>query len=151
MNKRLIVQLIMHPDCRLIAVDNSDYRHLGLDMDDHVMIDFLVYNEDSEPVNNTLSIKYNPFNRGYYQSLFNTEYVLQKDGTYSYYKLLIPSLTHFKKDEDVFGDIVGELFYYDQNIYWFNPESLKEGYFEESTFSFDELMSMCSIEMDCLK
>ena len=32
MDKRLIIQTIVRPDCKLIAIDNSDYYSLGDDM-----------------------------------------------------------------------------------------------------------------------
>lgn len=151
MNKRLIVQLIMQPDCKLIAIDNSDYNRLGLDMNEHVMVDFLVYDEDQHPFNDTLRIRYNPFQRGYYQSAFNTEYILPKDGTYSYYKLLIPILQHFKTDSNSYANIVGELFYYDKAVYWFDPENLKEGFDEDSEFSLEDVLSMSNVEENCLE
>lgn len=43
MDKRLIIQTIVRPDCKLIAIDNSDYYSLGDDMINFIMLDFLSY------------------------------------------------------------------------------------------------------------
>lgn len=122
MDKRLLVQLIMHPDCRLIAIDNSDYNRLGADMAEHVMVDFLVYNEDNHEVSNTLKVRYEHLNKGYYRAQFVTEYVLPKDGTYSYYKLVIPILEHFAVG-DSYINMANEMFYFSGNIYLVNSSA----------------------------
>ena len=146
MNKRLIVQLIIHPDGRLIAVDNSDYNSIGVDIEEHVMVDFLVYNEDSIPVENTLSIKYDKLNRGYYRSQFTTEYMLPKDGIYSYYKLVIPILQHFVIGENTYShNIQDQLFYYKQSVRFFDKE------LNQDSYTLEEVLENSVILDDCLE
>ena len=145
MNKRLIVQLIMHPDCRLIAIDSSDYNSIGIDIEEHVMIDFLVYNEEKEPVKNTLKVRYNKLNRGYYRSQFTTEYILPKDGTYTYYKMVIPILDHFAVGADLYKNIQDQLFYYDNNIYFFGNDLYQESY------TLKEVLDNSYVVEDCLE
>ena len=82
MNKRLIIQLIVRPDCKLIAVDNSDYGSLGVDLLEHVMLEFLSYNDESTPVSSSVRIRKEIHNRGFYLSGFSSEFVLETDGTY---------------------------------------------------------------------
>lgn len=120
MDKRLVVQLILEPNCELNAVDYSDYNSLGFDdAENHVMLDFLVYNEDKVPVHDSVNIRKSCLERGYYRNIFTSTYILRKDGIYSYYKMVIPTIDHFK---DISG-IVNELFYYDGCFYWCNKVS----------------------------
>ena len=141
MNKRLLVQLILHPDCRLIAVDNSDYNRLGIDMQDHVMVDYLVYNEDKHPVDGTLKLRYEHLNRGYYRAQFTTEYNLPKDGTYSYYKMLIPILEHFSNGQEYFK-MADEMFYFSGKVYLVNSDA-PEVMTEQEVFANSKVLSDC--------
>lgn len=141
MDKRLLVQLILHPDCRLIAVDNSDYNRLGADMGEHVMVDFLVYNEDDHAFKNTLKIRYEHLNKGYYRAQFTTEYLLTKDGTYSYYKLLIPILEHFLL-EDSYVNMADEMFYFSGKVYLVNS-SAPAVMTESEVFENSEVLDNC--------
>lgn len=44
MNKKINIDVIVRSDCKLIAVDNSDY--LGVDLSQYIMLEFLSYNTD---------------------------------------------------------------------------------------------------------
>jgi hypothetical protein len=136
MNKRLIIQLIVRPDCKLIAVDNSDYGSLGVDLLEHVMLEFLSYNDESTPVSSSVRIRKEIHNRGFYLSGFSSEFVLETDGTYSYYKLLIPTLDHFKvetsendlESEVTYSKLFEEIFFYKGVLYKSNLPSGEEEY-----------------------
>lgn len=117
MNKRLDIHLIMQSNCKLIAVDNSDYNNLGVDLLNHVMLEFLSYNEDSMPLSETIRLHKEIHNRGYYITRFSSEFVLKTDGTYSYYKLVIPLLDHFKVEEEKYSNLYDELFFYNKILY----------------------------------
>lgn len=116
MDKRLDIHLFIQPNCQLVAVDNSDYNSLGVDLLEHVMLEFLSYNDENNPLLKTIKLRKEIHNRGYYLAKFSSKFILDVDGTYSYYKLVIPVLDHFYK-EDKYKGLNNELFFYNGKIY----------------------------------
>ena len=62
MDNRLIIQTIVEPNCKLVAVDNSNYD-LGDDIKYFVFVDFLSYNEDKVPIDKTIKIHHEQISR----------------------------------------------------------------------------------------
>lgn len=137
MKRHLNVQLILQKDCKLIAVDFSDYNSIGADISNHVMLDFLVFKDENIPVPNSVKLRHENLNRGYLRQKFETEYILHKDGTYTYYKFVIPILNHFLQSGQWVNSIIDELFYYEGNIYWYKESTLP------NNVAIDELLKKC--------
>lgn len=140
MDRYLKVQLNLSRDCKLNAIDFSDYNSIGEDINNHVMLDFLVYKDNKEPIENSIKLRHESLNWGYLRQKFETEYILTKDGTYTYYKFVIPTIHHFWNGTNLINNISDELFYYKGNIYWF--KSTCEIY---SNITLDNLLQQCSI------
>lgn len=134
MDKRLNIHLFLQPNCTLVAVDNSDYSRLEIDLSNHIMLEFLSYNDENSPLVDTIKIRQEKHNRGYYLSAFSSEFALDRDGTYAYYKLVIPTLNHFiiqNDDNDVnklYSNLYAELFYYNNILYKSNLPNNDEKY-----------------------
>lgn len=128
MNKRLNIHLIIQPNCKLVAIDNSDYNSLGIDLLDHVMLEFLSYNDETSPIPNTIQLKKEIHNRGYYLARFSSEFLLDLDGTYAYYKLVIPTLEHFKEVDNKYSKLYEELFFYNKKLYKSNLPNTEDTY-----------------------
>lgn len=128
MNKRLVIQLIVSSDCKLVAVDNSDYLASGIDLRDYVMIDFIRYNTDKCPVNNSVRIRREIHSRGHYLAKFSSAFLLEKDGTYSYYKLVVPLLSSFLNIQDKYVGVKDQLFFHETTLYRCNVEDNNEEY-----------------------
>ena len=131
MDKRLIIQTIVRPDCKLIAIDNSDYYSLGDDMINFIMLDFLSYNETGVPIDRTIRVRREVVKRGQLLSRFSSEFILDKDGTYCYYKLVIPILERFKVGDDTYNNLSDELFFDGKTLYKCNLEDDDEHSYEE--------------------
>ena len=128
MNKRLSINLMVQPNCQLVAVDNSDYNSLGVDLLEHVMLEFLSYNDETSPLPKTVRLRKEIHNRGYYLSRFSSEFILEMDGTYSYYKLVIPILDHFEMENGRYSKLYEELFFYNKTLYKSNLPNTEEDY-----------------------
>lgn len=132
MDKRLIIQTIVEPNCKLVAVDNSDY-----DLEDNikyfVFVDFLSYNEDKTPIDKTIKVHHEQIDRWHLLGRHVSEFALDKDGTYYYYKLVIPTLDWFSQ-ETVSGRYKGlseELFFDGNSLYLCNLKDDEEYSYEE--------------------
>ena len=99
MDRRLFIHLDIDSACNIHVIDRSKYRALGEDLLNHVLLEFFVDKDD-----NILYQKQNVIehNRDYLLNDFSTVIPLKSDGTFTYYKLLIPCLSHFA----VYGDLV---------------------------------------------
>lgn len=120
MDGRLIIQLFLKPNCQLVAIDNSEYASWGTDISDHVMLEFLVYNTDSTPLASTIRLNKIRHRRDYYLNRFSANFILEKDGTYAYYKLVIPKLEHYISktiDGINYYTIDNEDFFYEGHFY----------------------------------
>lgn len=117
MNKKINIDVIVRSDCKLIAVDNSDY--LGVDLSQYIMLEFLSYNTDENLLPESVKIRKELHNRGHYLSRFASEFMLDIDGTYSYYKLVIPQLSYFQDEDepDKYINLIDELFFFKGKLY----------------------------------
>lgn len=123
----LSVQLIVNPQCQLVAIDNTNLRDLAStdidainDLLEHVSMEFLVYNDEEEIDNSTLVVK-QFLHPGDERRNNKTAINFPKDGLFTYYKFLIPKLDHLiKKTDDVIDSVntKDQIFYYDDTIYY---------------------------------
>jgi hypothetical protein len=129
----LDIQLIVNPACELVAIDRTSYQNLHYqyggelqylrDRSKHVSIEFLT-NVDGEVLHNTINLE-EGLGMGRRVELLdgNTSvFYFPYDGTFTYYKLLIPDLSFLvKKDYDTNEDVLradNQLFYYDKKFYY---------------------------------
>lgn len=119
----LSIQLIVNPQCQLVAVDNTRYFNLITpegdsieDITEHVSLEFLVYIDEDVPADKTIVFKEYKHKRGEYSKNITT-IVFPEDGTYTYYKFLVPRLEHLVKlnEQQTSYNIIKIA---DQNFYW---------------------------------
>lgn len=135
MNKKLNINLIVRPDCKLIAVDNSDYNEY--DLTNHVMVEFLSFKDAVSPIDKTIKARQERHNRGQLLSRFSTEFILEVDGTYSYYKLVIPTLNHFQYDYDASKYInLG-----DEELFFLNGKLYKSNIADDNEYTLEEVLA----------
>lgn len=139
MNKKINIDVIVRSDCKLIAVDNSDY--LGVDLSQYIMLEFLSYNTDENLLPESVKIRKELHNRGHYLSRFASEFTLNVDGTYSYYKLVVPQLMHFQDDKepDKYINLIDELFFFNGDLYKSNITD-QEGYTLDEVIESSEII-----------
>lgn len=127
MDKKLNIQLFVHPNCKLVAVDHSDYS--SVDLLDHVAIEFLSYAEETSPLSNTIKV-YKTYNRNFAATPFSSEFTFEVDGTYAYYKLSVPLLEHLKIEGEEKYRITdkNELFFYDDVLYKCKLDDISASY-----------------------
>lgn len=95
-----ILDIQLHIDnCFLIAVDTTVPVERHQSFDNFIPVEFITYNEDINPIE---PIETSP----------NTMFELLRDGKYYYYKLMVPTLSHFVGSENLAG-LLGEVFYAD--------------------------------------
>lgn len=119
MNKSIQIQLILQPDCKLVAIDEENYDSLDIDLTKHYMLEFLVYNEEQTPISNTIHLYKETSIIEYITNVRQTEFILTKDGTYRYYKLIIPTLDRFKSEENnlLYINLSGQLYFENNQLY----------------------------------
>lgn len=119
MNDLLKINLIVKPNCVLVAVDNTNYLSSGVDLSNYVSFEFLSYADDNKVLPNSIIAHKEFHNRDHYLNFFNSEFHLETDGTYSYYKLVIPLVSYFEDEDDLgkYINLVDELFIYDRKLY----------------------------------
>lgn len=127
--QNLSIQLIINAQCQLVAIDETNYTEListdadGLvDMHEHVSLEFLVYRDETAPIEDTIVFK------RYWETIQeNDKHIttinFTQDGIHTYYKFLIPRLEHLiKKDEEQLSynsiDILDQVFYWDNKFYF---------------------------------
>lgn len=97
MDRRLLIHLDIDANCNIHAIDHSNYLSLGDDILDHVVLEFFTDKDSNIIYQKTNVLKHN---RDYLLQDFSTLIPLPSDGTFTYYKLIIPCLSHF----EVYGD-----------------------------------------------
>lgn len=117
MNKKIEIQLILRPDCKLIAVDNENYCDWGINLTKYKMIEFLVYNDENEIIPESLKISQERFSRDHFSSKYASEFLLKKDGTYIYYKMIIPLLELFENNDHLYSNLNQQLYYDNDKLY----------------------------------
>lgn len=103
-------------NCKLTAKDRTEYN-LD-DLKNHVSIEFL---EDYNNEIVTGSVLFSEDAYADYMTESVSEFDLESDGTYTYYKILAPELSHLIKNESGKYDTIyakDELFYYDGDFYY---------------------------------
>lgn len=96
--RELDIKLAIRPACNLIAEDYTDYS--GEDyLNGHVSLEFLVYYNEESPASGTVLFKSFVHNREEFLKCIST-IKLPKDGTYTYYKFMIPTEETLKGNTD---------------------------------------------------
>ena len=110
MDSRLSIILSINSKCELIAIDQTNYTSLADDISNHITLDILVYNDSI-------------VNYKIYPIIENncSHFLLNNDGLFTYKKLIIPCLDHFKTDEGNY-EVSGKYFFYDFNFYYANKD-----------------------------
>lgn len=132
MNKRIEIQLILRPDCKLIAVDNENYCDWEINLTKYKMIEFLVYNEDKDIIPETLKILQEKYARAHFSSKYATEFILKKDGTYIYHKMIIPTLELFQSDSNLYSNLYQQLYFEGDKLYFSKLE-------DNNIYSYDDV------------
>lgn len=115
---RLYIELAVDNECRLIAIDRSNYSALEdqNDLINHVMVEF-VSNISDEIIGHKFNIILHE--RDYLLRRFSSRFLLKIDGTYHYYKLIIPTIYHFESSEDPKKYLVeNKCFFYNGSFYF---------------------------------
>ena len=116
MDSKLNVTLMLNSSCGIVALDNSDYTTFS-DITQHTIIEFLkdntgtvinqrthdIESEDDAQIKTSLAIS------------------LNADGTYTYYRMLVPSIKHYLesgtyKVADKYFTYEGEVYYSSQDL-----------------------------------
>lgn len=127
----LDIQLIVNPSCELVAVDRTSYQNLHYedggevqylrDRSKHVSIEFLT-DVDGEVMYDTINLEKGLTNRMELLDGNTSVFYFPKDGTFTYYKFLVPHISHLlKKDFESWNDIFvvyDQTFFYNDNFYF---------------------------------
>ena len=127
MDGRLTVQIDIDTACNVYAIDKSDYDSFGEDINNHVMLDFWTDREDNIIYKNWHTIPNESVD-------LTTVITLPSDGTFSYYKLILPCLQHFAKlktdgSQTVEKYEVANKYFYHNGVFYYSLtdiESLEE-------------------------
>lgn len=127
----LDIQLNVNPTCELVATDRTSYQNLHYeyggeiqylrDRNNHVSIEFLtdVY---GEVMYDTINLEKELTTRMELVDGNTSVFYFPKDGIFTYYKFLVPHISHlFKKDSESLDDIFvvyDQTFFYDDNFYF---------------------------------
>lgn len=127
----LDIHLIINPRCELIASDRTSYQNLHYeyggelqylrDRSKHVSIEFLT-DVDNNVIANSINLEKGLRNRAELLDGNISVFHFPKDGTFTYYKFLVPHISHLLKQEDysqqeVFK-VFDQTFFYDDNFYY---------------------------------
>lgn len=162
MDSRLFIQLSVDPACNIVAVDRTNYDSWEKDITKHVMLEFL-----TDLDGNILNYKLNPIihKRDYMSARFMTAFPLKSDGTFRYYKLIVPTLFNFETEQggqkyfstaDTYFFYKGKFYYSEKDlktiddvasltvitdffILWDNKEKYKFLWFDDNVFSICKL------------
>lgn len=121
----LDIQLLVNPTCELIAIDRTSYQNLHYDVGEelqylrdrskHVSIEFLT-DVDGEIMNDSLNLEKGIRNREELLDGNTSVFHFPKDGTFTYYKFLVPCLFHMMKD-GVFN-VYKQTFFHNDSFYY---------------------------------
>ena len=127
----LDIQLIVNPACELIAIDRTSYQNLHYeyggeiqylrDRSKHVSIEFLS-DVNGDVIYDTINLEKGLRNRTELLDGDTSVFYFPKDGTFTYYKFLVPHISHLlKKDYESWNDVFvvyDQTFFYDDNFYF---------------------------------
>lgn len=122
----LDIQLLINPTCELVAIDKTSYQNLHYndyggelqylrDRSKHVSIEFLT-DVDGLVMRDTINLEKGLRSRSELLDGNTSVFHFPKDGTFTYYKFLVPYLFHMCKD-DVFN-VYHQTFYHDGKFYY---------------------------------
>lgn len=128
----LDIQLIINPACELVAVDRTSYQNLHYeyggelqylrDRSKHVSIEFLT-DVDGEVMYDTVNLEKGLRNRVELLDGNTSVFYFPKDGTFTYYKFLVPHISHLLKREDYSQQEIfkvhDQTFFYDDAFYYY--------------------------------
>ena len=80
MKENLLIKLGLEPNCSLIAVDKSPYESWEEDLTGHVILEFVLYNEERSPRSGKVSISDINTIEDYYILRYSHPIYLDKDG-----------------------------------------------------------------------
>ena len=145
--QNLSIQLSVSPQCQLIAIDNTNYLDIygenGIeDVINHISLEFLVYANETYPIDSTIVLK------EYDQNITTINF--PKDGTYTYYKFMVPKIEHFVKsdlEQSTYNiiKILDETFYWNGNFYIGKKDLLVSGN-DINTIIIDNINTILSEE-----
>lgn len=118
MNKKIEIQLLLNSDCRLVAIDNENYCDWGINLTKYKIIEFLVYNDSDTILEKSLKIDQALNPRDHFSSKMASFFDLPIDGTYSYYKLLIPTLEIFNNLDGSYSGLYQQLYFDNDKLYY---------------------------------
>lgn len=83
------------------------------------MLEFLAYGSDNDLIPKSVRLREEFNDREQHICRFASEFPLDIDGIYSYYKLVIPKLVHFQKpsNQSKYQNLKDALFFYDGKLY----------------------------------
>lgn len=141
MDRKLLIDLNVDPFCNIRAIDHSDYLSLENDVLNHVALEFLT-NKDSNIIHQ--KVEELNINREDYRRELLTIFSTPSDGTFTYYKLIVPQILHFavyKNPQEVEKyNVADKYFFYDGKLYYSKIDvvSLNDKHvFQEITNLFD--------------
>lgn len=128
----LDIQLIVNPSCELVAIDRTSYNNLQYefageleflqDRSQHVSIEFLC-DRDNNVISDSINLEDGLRNRCELLDGNTSVFHFPYDGTFTYYKFLVPHVMHLLKrnssNDEVFY-INGETFFYSGHFYYNN-------------------------------
>lgn len=130
---KIDIQLIVHPDCKITAIDDNSYMNLPgrysalvESLKDYTSVEFLKY-KDIEIARDAIRIE--SFHSNRENMVGDTTFPIYKDGTYFYYKMLIPNLEFLFVESDKLPNhfteicLVNQTFYYKGNFYLYEGPS----------------------------
>jgi hypothetical protein len=122
----LNVKLIVYPNCKLSAIDDSSYTDLPdkygtifKSIADYVSLEFLTYSDSKEIEPNTIIFENYCHNRDNY--LKDGIFPIMKDGIHFYYKIVVPKLEtlFIQNSEGLYTKVFleNQTFYYNNKFY----------------------------------
>lgn len=119
---KLNVQLIVHPNCKLTAIDDNSWVHtpghegsLLENLTNYVSLEFLTDNVD-KVLDET--VIFQEFKHGRDNLLFDSEIPMFKDGVHYYYKMLIPKLDYLFVECGEHPNMYDSLYLKEQTFYY---------------------------------
>lgn len=142
----LNVRLIVYPNCKLSAIDDSSYTNLPgrygtlfENIADYVSLEFLVYANTDEIEPNTLIFEDYCHNRDNY--LKDSIFPIIKDGIHHYYKMVIPKLETLFVQDDSSEELYSLVYLKDQTFYYKGNFYRASQNYETTPVSKEELLS----------
>lgn len=151
---RLNIKLYINQSCELVAEDLTNYDSNDfndIDYDSHISIEGLVYFRDDLADISTIEVK--PFCKtSSHPEMFVSKFTFPKDGTFSYYKILVPKRSKHDStvyyDDEQSSETFGQLVFENNVLDVRNLERLaKLGESEMNVISFEKIVfTVCKLQ-----